>query len=134
MPGEALALTHEPTTEAAMLPTVLCGFVNLHHGTEHLQLPDGRAGFVDSESRVGDEHVEPGILDAEEDLVSSGGFVIASEDRERFRAWLDAAESDLPAPHADTPQAALPKPFPRDQPEISLLRTILDFRRPDLAL
>src|SRR5437867_6195539 len=93
-----------------MLPTVLCGFVNLHHGTEHLQLPDCRAGFVDPEACVGDEHVESGILDAEEDLVSSGGLVIASEDCERFRAWLDAAESDFPAPHAGTPQAELPKP------------------------
>src|SRR5438552_4166649 len=132
--GEGLAFAHQPTTEPAMLPTVLCGFVNLHHGTEHLQLPYGGSGFVDPEARVGDEDVEPGILDAEEDLVSSGGLVIASEDRERFRAWLDAAESDFPAPHADTPQAEVSKAFPREQPEISLLRTILDFRRPDLAL
>src|SRR3989449_10523719 len=134
VPGDTLALVHEATAEPAMLPPVVRGLMNPHHRTEHLQLPDSRPGRVDPEPRVGDEHVEFRVLDAEEDLDSTGGLVVGAEHREGFVTGRDSSEADHAASNAHASVAGRPKPLTREHAEVSLLRPTLDFRRTDLPL
>src|SRR5213594_2685342 len=117
-----------------MLPAVVRRFVDPHHGTEHFQLPDGRSSGIDAKSRIRNEHVEAGVLEAEEHLVPSGGLVVAPQQCESFEAWLQPAESNFAAPDADTPQAARTKSFPCEKADVPFLRPILDFRCTDLPL
>src|SRR5207244_7591273 len=131
---EALALVHESTAEPAMLPPVVRGLMNPHHGTEHLQLPHGGPGRVNPEPCVRDEHVESRVLDAEEDLDSTGGRVVGAEHREGFRTGCDSSKADLAASNAHASLAGRPKPLTREHAEVSLLRPTLDFRRTDLPL
>src|SRR5207245_3787899 len=134
LPGQALALVHEPTTEPAMLPAVVGRLMDPHHGTEHLQLADRGAGRVNPKTRVRNEHIELRVFEAEEYLVSSRGLVVGPQQGQGFRTWLDPAESDFAAADAHTPQAARTKSFPCKEAEIPVLRPILDLRGTDLSL
>src|SRR5437879_1554360 len=117
-----------------MLPPVLRSLMNPHHGTQHLQFPNGRPSWVDPEPRIRDEHIASRVLDAEEDLDSTGGLVVGAEPRERFRTGCDSSEAHLAAPDAHASLADGPKPLAREHAEISLLRPTLNFRRTDLPL
>src|SRR5439155_25269022 len=94
----------------------------------------GRRLRSDPEARVGDEHVAPGILDAQEDLEAVRGIVLRAQQGERLEAGRDSTETDFATPDAMAVEASGSEAFLRQHSKVPSLRSVLDVRCANLPL
>src|SRR5438876_441976 len=114
--GDPFAFGHQSPSESAVLPTLTGRLVDRHQPAEDLQLADGRLLRSDPEARVGDEHVAPGILDAQEHLEAVRGIVLRAQQGECLEAGRDSTETDFTTPDAMAVEASGSEALLRQHP------------------
>src|SRR5438128_281781 len=114
--GDPFAFGHQSPSESAMLPTLPRRLVDRHQPAEDLQLADGPLLRSDPEARIGDEHVAPGILDAQEHFEAVRGIVLRAQQGERIEAGRDSTETNFATPDAMAVEASGSEALLRQHP------------------